>query len=74
MLNVSEWNIFIDDVEGELAMEKREDTGGRMIEVLAKEEMETSLTDFFHSIKHGDEKHQSWLKDKFENWFNLDIK
>lgn len=39
MINVSEWTIFIDDLEGELAMEKREDATGRTIDVLAKEEI-----------------------------------
>lgn len=38
--NVSEWTIFIDDVQGELAMYRDEDQrGGRMIDVVAKEEV-----------------------------------
>lgn len=44
MINVSEWEIFIDDVEGELAMDKREGYGGRMIEVVAKEEIMPHLS------------------------------
>lgn len=38
-MKVSEWDIFIDDVEGELAMDKSEEIGGRFIEVIAKEEV-----------------------------------
>lgn len=37
--DVSEWTIFIDDHCGELAMDVRQDAGGRSIDVLAKEEI-----------------------------------
>lgn len=41
--DVSEWTIWIDDVEGELAMDSR-DCRGRNIEVIAKEEIEPIIT------------------------------
>ncbi len=48
--DVSEWTIFIDDVQGELAMDKREEQTGREIAVLSKEEILPKLKELEHQL------------------------
>lgn len=50
MKDVSEWTIWIDDVEGELAMTAH-DCGGREIDVVAKEEILPYIQSLIDRIK-----------------------
>jgi hypothetical protein len=52
--DVSEWTIWIDDVEGELAMDPHQygdDFTGRKIEVLAKEEIIPKIDELEKKLK-----------------------
>lgn len=57
--DVREWNIFIDNVDGELAMEKREDSTGRLIEVIAKEEILPLIKELENLVAYIEENMES---------------
>jgi hypothetical protein len=37
------------------------------------EVLETTVKDFYKAIEHGDDEHKKWLKDKFKEYWGVEV-